>query len=57
MEMLLGMTVEVTVVVEELGGGADVVVVTDLKVKTILRIVHHNKQHYMKVLLTSFHLP
>ena len=56
-EMLLGVSVEVTVVVEELGGGADVVVVTDLKVKTTLRIVHHNKQHYMKVLLTSFHLP
>ena len=54
--MLLGVTVEVTVVVKELGGGGDVVVVTDLKVKTTLRIGHHNKQHYMKVPLTSFHL-
>ena len=54
--MLLGVTVEVTVAVEELGGGGDVVVVTDLKVKTTLRIVHHNKQHCIKTLLTSFHL-
>jgi len=34
--MLLGVTVAVTVVVKELGGGGDVVVVTDLKVKTTL---------------------
>ena len=43
MVMLFGVTAEVSVVVEELGGGGDVVVVTDLKVKTTLRTAHLNK--------------